>query len=90
MTLLHKKQDRIANAVVCCKEALQARRKVIPDTRDNPDSFHLFVTVSRLHATVTYVLLIEISDKTKALFKWTAGGAHHRLSLQHLVPFLSS
>ena len=65
-TLLREKQDRIAEAVVCCKETLRSRHDVVPDARDDPDSFYLFVTVSRLHATVAYVLLKEISDKTKA------------------------
>ena len=54
--LLRKKQDRITEAVVCCKEALQARCEVFPDARDYHNSFYLFVTVGRLHATVAYVL----------------------------------
>jgi hypothetical protein len=64
--LLREKQDRIAEAVVCCEETLRARREVVPDARDDPVSFHLFATIGRLHATVAHVFLKEISDKTKA------------------------
>jgi hypothetical protein len=66
MALLHEKQDRIDEAVVCCKEALRARHEVVPNARDDPDLFHLFVTVVRLHAMIVFVLLKEILDKTKA------------------------
>ena len=54
--LLRKKQDQIAQAVLCCKEDLWARRKVVPNAQDNCDLFHLFATlvgyVPRLGATV--------------------------------------
>ena len=33
--LLRKNQDRIAEAVVYCKEALRAWREIVPDTRDD-------------------------------------------------------
>ena len=79
---------QIAEAVVCCEETLRLRCDVIPDSRDDPDLLYLFVAVGRLHVTVAYVLLKDISDKTNAYFKCTDGGAHHRLSLQHLHPFL--
>jgi hypothetical protein len=66
MALLREKQDQIAETVVCCKESLRARHEVVPDACDNPDLFHLFVTVGWLHSTIVYVLLKEILDKTKA------------------------
>ena len=50
-------QDRIAEAVLCCEEALRRRHEVVPDTRDDTDSFHLFATsvgyMTRSGATVT-------------------------------------
>ena len=42
--LLRKQQDRIAKAVVCYGEALRVWREVVPNARDDPDSFHLFKT----------------------------------------------
>ena len=44
--LLRKKQDGITEAVVYFEEALQTWRDVIPDARDDPDSFHLFATLA--------------------------------------------
>ena len=43
--LLRKKQDLIAEAVLCCEEALRTRRNVVPNARNNPDLFHLFATL---------------------------------------------
>ena len=55
--LLREKQERITKAVVCCGEALRAWREVVPDTWDDPDSFHLFTTsvgyMPRFGATAT-------------------------------------
>jgi hypothetical protein len=34
--LLREKQDRIAEAVVCCEETLRARREVVPDASRSP------------------------------------------------------
>ena len=42
--LSHEKQDRIAEAVLCCGEALWRRREVVSDARDDTNSFHLFAT----------------------------------------------
>ena len=42
--LLRQKQDRIAEAALCCKEALRRRHTVIPDARDDIDLIHLFAT----------------------------------------------
>ena len=43
--VLREKQDRIAEAVLCCEEALRTRREVVPDARDDPNSLHLLATL---------------------------------------------